>query len=87
MATKVGPKGQVVIDRHIRDALGVQPGMLAIQRLVDGFVEIQFVPAPHRRSLAGAARPFVTRFPAPEERDNTDDLWVDEVENSASRSR
>jgi AbrB family looped-hinge helix DNA binding protein len=32
MATKVGAKGQVVIEKAIRDSLGIEPGSLAIQR-------------------------------------------------------
>lgn len=54
MATFVGPKGQVVIEKEIRDRLGIKPGALAIQRLIDDHVEIYFVPPPHRRSLRGA---------------------------------
>jgi len=43
LANKVGEKGQVVIDKTIRDRLGIGPGWLAIQRLVDNHVEIYFV--------------------------------------------
>ena len=63
MATKVGPKGQVVIEQHIRDKLGVEPGMLAVQQLVGDHVEVRFVPGPHSRSLAGVLRPFITPRP------------------------
>ena len=56
---KVGAKGQVVIEKEIRDRLGIEPGSLAIQRVVDGHVEIYFVPPPHRRSLRGALRPYI----------------------------
>ncbi len=59
MATKVGTKGQVVIEQDIREKLGVLPGMRAIQRVVDDHVEVRFVPGRHNRSLAGAARPFM----------------------------
>ena len=59
MATKVGPKGQVVIEQHVREQLGIEPGMLAIQRVVDGHVELRFVQGEHTSSLAGAARPFM----------------------------
>ena len=79
VANRVGPKGQVVIDRSIRDRLGVEPGMLAIQRLVDDHVEIRFVHGPHHRSLAGAARPFIRRRPAAGERDATELAWDAEV--------
>lgn len=53
MAVKVGPKGQIVIDKAIRDRLNVQPGWLALQLLVDDHVEIRFIPPEHDESLAG----------------------------------
>ncbi|MDN5850677.1 MAG: AbrB/MazE/SpoVT family DNA-binding domain-containing protein [Nitrococcus sp.] len=54
MAHVAGAKGQVVVSKGIRDRLGVQPGWMTVQRLVDGHVEIYFVPPDHRRSLKGA---------------------------------
>lgn len=71
---KVGTKGQVVIERRIREALGVQPGALAIQRLVGDHVEIQFLVSPHRESLRGLLKPFVQRWPA--DPDDTEGAWV-----------
>jgi len=59
VATKVGTKGQVVIEQDTREKLGVLPGMLVIQRVVDDHVEVRCVPGRHNRSLAGAARPFM----------------------------
>jgi len=53
MGTLVGTKGQVTIEKEIRDALGVEPGWRAVQRLVDDRVEIRFLPPRHRRSLKG----------------------------------
>lgn len=53
MSHVVGPKGQVVIEKAIRDRLGVEPGWRAVQLLVDGHVEMHFVPPEHARSLAG----------------------------------
>lgn len=53
MSTRVGTKGQVVIHKHIRDELGVEPGFLAIQRVVGDQVVIRFVPAEHETSLRG----------------------------------
>ena len=60
MANKVGEKGQVVIDKAIRDRLGIGPGWFAIQRLVDDHVEIYFVGPEHNRSLAGSLAQYVT---------------------------
>ena len=54
MANKVGPKGQLVIEKAIRDRLGVKPGWVAVQLLVDDHVRIHFVPPEHDESLAGA---------------------------------
>ncbi|HEX4954472.1 MAG TPA: AbrB/MazE/SpoVT family DNA-binding domain-containing protein [Thermoanaerobaculia bacterium] len=59
MATLVGTKGQVVIEKEIRDALGVEPGSRAIQERVGDRVEIRFLPPEHDRSLRGVLAPFV----------------------------
>jgi bifunctional DNA-binding transcriptional regulator/antitoxin component of YhaV-PrlF toxin-antitoxin module len=53
---KVGSRGQVTIDKAIRDKLGVKPKDVAVQQVVDGKVVISFMPAPHRRSLRGALK-------------------------------
>ena len=58
MANKVGTKGQVVIDKAIRDQLGIKPGALAIQTVVDDHVEIFFLQE-HDRSLFGALKPYI----------------------------
>ncbi len=52
----MGPKGQIVISKEIRDRLGIGPGWLAIERVVDDHVEIHFVPPKHNRSLFGILR-------------------------------
>jgi len=54
----VGQKGQVVIAKEIRDELGVEPGCMALQSIVDGHVEIHFVPPEHDRSLLGSLARF-----------------------------
>ena len=59
MANKVGTKGQVVIDKQIRDRLGIGPGWTALQRLVDDHVEIYFIEPEHNRSLLGSLKKFV----------------------------
>jgi hypothetical protein len=33
----------------------------------------------HDDSLAGAARPFIRRFPSEDELENIDELWVEEA--------
>ncbi len=60
MTSKVGTKGQIVIEKAIRDELGIEPGAVAIQRVVDGHVEIYFVPAAARGSLKGRLRPLIS---------------------------
>ena len=56
---KVGAKGQVVIEKEIRDQLGIKPGWLALQRVVDGRVEIHFLPPEHDESLMGILAPYI----------------------------
>ena len=53
MSTTVGTKGQVTIEKEIREALGVQPGWRAIQRQEGNQVVISFRPPKHRDSLHG----------------------------------
>jgi AbrB family looped-hinge helix DNA binding protein len=59
MHNRVGAKGQVVIEKEIRDRLGVKPGWQAVQLLAEDHVRIYFVPPEHNESLFGAARPFI----------------------------
>ena len=66
MASTVGERGQVTIEKAIREELGVYAGDQAVQRVEDGRVVIEFVPAPHGRSLAGALRDRVARRPEDE---------------------
>ena len=67
MAHVVGYKGQVVIAKEIRDHLGVEPGWLAFQRLVDDHVEVYFLPPEHRKSLRGSLAEYVKVHVAPGE--------------------
>lgn len=56
MTSTVGERGQITIEKAIREELAVYAGDVAVQRIENGRVVIEFVPAPHRRSLAGALR-------------------------------
>ena len=60
MASVVGTKGQVVIDKAIRDRLGISAGWRAYQTLDEGHVKIYFRPPPHNRSLLGILREHIT---------------------------
>lgn len=62
MASRVNARGRITLDREAREALGVEPGMVAVQIIVDGHLEIYFIPAPHERSLFGILPP---REPGP----------------------
>ncbi len=61
MTTLVGTKGQVVIEKQIRDQLGVAPGWRALQSVAEDHVEIRFLPPEHNRSLAGCLADHVKR--------------------------
>ena len=75
MAHVVGPKGQVVIAKEIRDQLGVKPGWLALQRLVHDPVEVYFLPPEHRKSLKGSlAKHLGARVAPGEEWDKARDM-------------
>ena len=78
MATSVGERGQVTIEKAIREELGVYAGDYAVQRVEDGRVVIEFVPGPHRRSLAGILRDKV--------RPVVDDTDWDAVRDYADRT-
>ena len=65
MSHVVGSKGQVVIEKEIRDHLGVRKGSVAVQRLMGDHVEIHFLPPPHRRSLKGCLARYAKADPAP----------------------
>ncbi len=78
MSTVVGQKGQVTIERPIREALGIGPGWRAVQRIEDGSVIMRFLPPKHNESLAGILGKYTTvRFPSEEALDAAIDAsWV-----------
>ncbi len=60
----VGPKGQIVVAKELRDRLGVKPGWIALQRLAGDHIEVYFVPPEHEASLKGSlARHIRARLP------------------------
>lgn len=67
MASTVGEKGQVVIEKPIRDALGIEPGYIAVQAVVGSHVELRFYPPEHGRSLKGILANHVQRSISEEE--------------------
>lgn len=71
----------MVIAKEIRDKLGVEPGWLALQRLVDDHVEVYFVPPEHRRSLKGCLAKYATRSlpPGPEWGKAREAAWEEAV--------
>jgi len=81
MSSVVGTKGQVTIEKQIRDSLGVQPGWRAIQRMEGDRVVLEFLPPKHRRSLAGILEHATTvRIPAGEAfEDAVEQAWADSV--------
>ena len=56
MANVVGERYQITIDRVVRRELGIKPGDLAVERVEDGRLVVEFVPAPHGASLRGIFR-------------------------------
>jgi len=66
MSSTVGERGQITIEKAIREELGVYAGDEAVQRVENGRIVIEIVPARHRRSLAGALKDRITRVPADE---------------------
>jgi AbrB family looped-hinge helix DNA binding protein len=53
MTNVVGERYQITIDKKVRRQLGIKPGDLAVERVEDGRLVIEFAPKPHRTSLYG----------------------------------
>ena len=63
MVSRVGERGQITIEKAIREELGIYAGDQAVQRVQDGRIVIEVVPGRHRRSLAGSLKDKVSRRP------------------------
>jgi len=86
MAHTVGDKGQVVIEKPLRDALGVQPGFITVQSLVGDHVEIRFYPPEHSRSLRGVLAKYARHSISPEDwQAAREQAWADAVSENEDR--
>ncbi len=72
MSNVVGERFQITIDKAVRRELGIKPGDRAVERVEDGRLVVDFIPAPHRESLRGIfkrpGQPIITDWPAQRER-------------------
>ena len=66
MASRVGERGQITIEKGIREELGIYAGDETVQRIEGGRIVIEVIPGRHRRSLAGVLRDRVGRIPPDE---------------------
>jgi len=66
MVSRVGERGQITIEKAIREELAIYAGDETVQRVEDGRIVIEVVPGRHRRSMAGALRDKVGRLPPDE---------------------
>jgi len=83
MPSVVGSKGQIVIEKEIRDQLGVKPGHRAIQTRVGDKVEIWFAPPPHRDSVFAVFRDQVlVRGDEGDWLERRDEIWAEAVARS-----
>jgi len=66
MTSRVGERGQITIEKAIREELAIYAGDETVQRVEDGRIVIEVIPGRHRRSLAGTLRDKVHREPPDE---------------------
>ncbi len=79
IGSTVGERGQITIEKEIRETLGVRPRDIAVQHVEDGRLVVTFVkqPEPHMRSLAGILGP-------PPRRPDPTKSWDELVEEAAA---
>ena len=78
----VGDNGEVVIDGKLREELGIGPGWFALQKVVDGRLEVEFLPPEHNESMAGSAAEYVKGGEIPADADwgkIRDEAWAKAV--------
>ncbi len=66
MTSRVGERGQITIEKAIREELAIYAGDEAVQRVEDGRIVIEVIPGRHHRSMAGVLRDKIGRTPADE---------------------
>jgi len=66
MTTRVGERGQITIQKAIREELAIYAGDETVQRVEDGRIVIEVIPGRHRRSLAGTLRDKTGTTPSDE---------------------
>ena len=66
MSSRVGDRGQITIEKAIREELAIYAGDETVQRVEDGRIVIEVVPGRHRRSSAGSLRNKIARTPQDE---------------------
>ena len=88
MTCKVGDKGEIVIEKELREQLGIGPGWIASQRLVDNRIEIQFIPPKHDKSLKGNLAEYANEDNAFDDKDwqkIKENTWVKAIEEEVDR--
>lgn len=86
MTCKVGDQGEIVIEKELREQLGIRPGWIALQRLVDNRIEIQFTPPAHDKSLKGSLAEYANENNAFEDKDwqqIKENAWAKAIEEEA----
>ncbi len=66
MTSRVGERGQITIEKSIREELSISAGDETVQRVEDGRIVIEVIPGRHRRSMAGSLRDKIGRTPPDE---------------------
>ena len=75
----VGTKGQIVIDKLLRDRLGIGPGWQTRQSAAAGRLVVEFLPPVHEDSLAGCLQVHVHPGVKPASEDDIDRLVEEAV--------
>jgi len=76
----IGTKGQVVIEKAIREKLDIEPGTRTVQKVVDDHVEIYFLPAVQKGTLKGILAPHIKNNFSREEdlQKGMENVWIGE---------